>query len=196
MKVLPNRCFVRYLEETADDNDTLELVIQGNDKLNFNSRLTDEGLIALCSALEAYAPYIEDIDLRYNEITDTGSRSLGDLLSRANRLLGLNVQGNKIKSEGAQYLAESLRECTGLQYLNLRGNKIKTNGAMMITELLFTHDKLLSLNLADNKIDHDGIIGILSVLNSSNYTLEELNIDNPVFKTICQSVAIHFGKMF
>jgi hypothetical protein len=49
----------------------------------------------------------------------------------------------------------------------------------MITELLFTHDKLLSLNIADNKIDHDGIIGILSVLNSSNYTLEELNIDNP-----------------
>ena len=55
-------------------------------------------------------------------------------------------------------------------------NKIKTNGAMMVTELLFTHDKLLSLNLGNNKIDHDGIIGILSVLNSSNYTLEELNI--------------------
>ncbi len=67
---------------------------------------------------------------------------------------------------------------------------------MMITELLFTHDKLLSLNLADNRIDHDGVIGILSVLNSSNYTLEELNIDNPVYRTICQSVAIHFGKMF
>lgn len=66
----------------------------------------------------------------------------------------------------------------------------------MITELLFTHDKLLSLNLGNNKIDHDGIIGILSVLNSSNYTLEELNIENPVYKTIFQSVAIHFGKMF
>ena len=80
--------------------------------------------------------------------------------------------------------------------LNLNLNKIKTNGAMMVTELLFTHDKLLSLNLGNNKIDHDGIIGILSVLNSSNFTLEELNIDNPVYKTICQSVSIHFGKMF
>lgn len=79
------------MEDTADDNETLELVIQGNDKLNFNSRLTDEGLIALCSALEPYAAYIEDIDLRFNEISDAGSRSLGDLLSRANRLLGLNV---------------------------------------------------------------------------------------------------------
>ena len=136
--------------------------------MNFNSRLTDEALIALCSALAPYGSYIEDIDLRFNQLGDLGARALGDLLSRANRLLGLNLQGNKIK----------------------------TNGAMMITELLFTHDKLLSLNLADNKIDHDGIIGILSVLNSSNYTLEELNIDNPVYKTICQSVAIHFGKMF
>jgi Ran GTPase-activating protein (RanGAP) involved in mRNA processing and transport len=196
MEVQPNRCFVRYLEETQDENESLELVIQGNDKLNFNSRLTDKGLIALVSALEPYAMYLEDIDLRFNELSDTGAKALGDLVSRASRLLGLNVQGNKIKSEGAQYLAESLRECAGLQYLNLRGNKIKTNGAMMVTELLFTHDKLLSLNLGDNKIDHDGVIGILSVLNSSNYTLEELNIDNPVYKTICQSVAIHFGKMF
>lgn len=83
-----------------------------------------------------------------------------------------------------------------MQQLNLNLNKIKTNGAMMVTELLFTHDKLLSLDLGNNKIDHDGIIGILSVLNSSNYTLESLNIENPVYKTICQSVAIHFGKMF
>lgn len=88
--------------------------MQGNDKLNFNSRLTDEGLIALASALEPYAAYIEDIDLRFNELSDVGAKALGDLVGRSNRLLGLNVQGNKIKSEGAQYLAESLRECTGL----------------------------------------------------------------------------------
>lgn len=75
--------------------------MQGNDKLNFNSRLNDQGLIALCSALEPYAVYLEDIDLRFNEIGDIGSKALGDLVSRANRLLGLNVQGNKIKSEGA-----------------------------------------------------------------------------------------------
>lgn len=164
--------------------------------MNFSNRVTDQALIAICSTLENYAIYIEDIDLRFNELTDIGAKALGDLINKSPRLLGLNLQGNKIKSEGAQYLAESLKECTSLQYLNLNLNKIKTNGAMMVTELLFTHDKLLSLNLGNNKIDHDGIIGILSVLNSSNYTLEELNIDNPVYKTICQSVAIHFGKMF
>ena len=114
MEVQPNRCFVRYLEETQEENDSLELVIQGNDKLNFNYRLTDQSLIALVAALEPYAVYLEDIDLRFNEISDIGAKALGDLVSRSSRLLGLNLQGNKIKSEGAQYLAESLRECTGL----------------------------------------------------------------------------------
>lgn len=195
-EIQPHRAFEKYLEETQEENDSLEIVIQGNDKLNFSNRVNDQALIAICATLENYAIYIEDIDLRYNEITDIGAKALGDLICKSPRLLGLNLQGNRIKSEGAQYLAESLKECTSLQYLNLNLNKIKTNGAMMVTELLFTHDKLLSLNLGNNKIDHDGIIGILSVLNSSNYTLEELNIDNPVYKTICQSVAIHFGKMF
>lgn len=194
--VTPHRAFVRYLEETYDENDSIEIVIQGNDKLNFSCRVDDKCLLVICSTLEPYARFIEDIDLRFNEITDMGAKTLGDLIQNSPRLLGLNLQGNKIKSDGAQYLADALKECVHLQCLNLNWNKIKTNGAMMVTELLFTHDKLLSLNLGNNKIDHDGIIGILSVLNCSNYTLEELNIDNPVYKTICQSVAIHFDKMF
>lgn len=97
--------------------------------------------------------------------------------------------------DGAQLLADALKECKNLQYLNINSNYIQTDGAMSITELLFTHHKLLELNMGNNEIDHDGMIGISSVLNCSNYTLEVLNIDNPRYKTICQSTAIHFGKM-
>jgi hypothetical protein len=80
MHVEPHRAFVRYLEETFDENDALEIVIQGNDKLNFSNRVTDKALIAICSTLEKYAIYIEDIDLRFNEITDVGARHLGELV--------------------------------------------------------------------------------------------------------------------
>jgi len=97
----PHAYFVRYLEETIEDNEALEIVIQGNDKYNFNNRVDDAALIALCASLEQFAIYIEDIDLRYNEITDEGAQALGDLISKSPRLLGLNLQGNKIKSEGA-----------------------------------------------------------------------------------------------
>lgn len=192
----PHDAFMQYLENGYDENECLEIILPGNHKYMFTNRITDDHLIVICKTLEKYALYIEDIDLRYNEITDLGARVLGDLIKGSHRLFNLNLMGNHIKSNGAQYLAESLKECTSLQTLNFNGNKIKTGGAMMVTELLFTHDKLSSLSLGNNKIDHDGIIGILSVLNSSNYTLKELNIDNPVYKTICQSVAIHFGKMF
>ena len=87
----PHRAFIRYLEETYDENDSLEIIIQGNDKLNFSNRLSDEQVMALCTSLEPYAMFIEDIDLRYNEISDTGARYLGDLISQSHRLLGLNI---------------------------------------------------------------------------------------------------------
>ena len=66
-------CFTTYLEETVEDNEALEVVIQGNDKHNFGNRLDDRGLIALCATLDQFAIYIEDIDLRFNEITDEGA---------------------------------------------------------------------------------------------------------------------------
>ena len=91
MEIEPHRAFIKYLEETYDENDALEIVIQGNDKLNFTNRITDNHLIAICSTLDRYAIYIEDIDLRYNDITDIGAKALGDLVNKSRRLLGLNL---------------------------------------------------------------------------------------------------------
>lgn len=79
----PHRAFIRYLEDTCEENDALEIVIQGNDKLNFTNRIDDKALIVICSTLEKYAIYIEDIDLRYNEITDIGAKALSELISRS-----------------------------------------------------------------------------------------------------------------
>jgi hypothetical protein len=90
-EVDPHRAFVRYLEETYDENDAIEIVIQGNDKLNFSNRVDDKALLAICATLEKYAVYIEDIDLRYNEITCAGAKALAGLIARAPRLLGLNL---------------------------------------------------------------------------------------------------------
>ena len=91
INVEPHPCFLQYLEETVEDNEALEVVIQGNDKHNFNNRVNDAALIALCAALDQFAIFIEDIDLRYNEITDEGAQALGDLISKSPRLLGLNL---------------------------------------------------------------------------------------------------------
>ena len=70
-------------------------------KIETNNRIEDQSLVALVASLEQFAIYIEDIDLRYNEITDEGANALAELIQKSPRLLGLNLQGNKIKSEGA-----------------------------------------------------------------------------------------------
>jgi hypothetical protein len=81
----PHGPFLVYLEETYDENDSLDLVLPGNDKLMFNDRITDDHLIVICRTLERYAIYIEEIDLRYNQITDLGARMLADLIKGSER---------------------------------------------------------------------------------------------------------------
>ena len=52
IQIKPHNSFMQYLEETMEDNEALEIVIQGNDKHNFNNRVNDQALIALCSTLD------------------------------------------------------------------------------------------------------------------------------------------------
>jgi hypothetical protein len=66
MNIKPHKAFERYLEESAEENDVLDIVIQGNDKLNFSCRIKDVDLIAIAETLEDYAIYIEEVDLRFN----------------------------------------------------------------------------------------------------------------------------------
>ena len=128
----PHDAFIQYLEETYDENDSIDIVIHGNHKYMFTDRITDDHLIVICSTLQRYAIHIEEIDLRYNSITDIGARALGDLISKSVRLLNLNLMGNAIKSEGAQYLAESLKDCPNMQSLNFNMNKIKIIDVKML----------------------------------------------------------------
>ena len=48
----PNNSLVRYLSNPVAKSFYLDLIFRGNDKLNFNSRLTDRDIILLTSALE------------------------------------------------------------------------------------------------------------------------------------------------
>lgn len=106
--------FTKYLEDTVEESDVVDVVIHGNNKLYFNNRVKDLDLIAISGTLEEYAVYIEEVDLRFNQITCDGAKSLASLLKYSERLLGLNLQGNSIKVEGAQELAEALKECKSL----------------------------------------------------------------------------------
>jgi len=87
----PHPNFLSYLAETKDENESIDLVIHGNSKENFNQWVEDVDVMVFVETLEPYAIYVEDIDLRYNHISDTGAETLSWLIGRAVRLLGLNL---------------------------------------------------------------------------------------------------------
>ena len=110
-EVNPHPNFAAYLEETQDENESIDLVIHGNAKENFENRVGDKDLAVMVDVLEDYAIYVEDIDLRFNLISDLGAEVLSWLIAKSERLLGLNLQGNDIGIDGAQILAEALKKC-------------------------------------------------------------------------------------
>ena len=79
-EVAPNKGLLRFLEEPDLDGETFNIIFRGNHKLNFSSRLSDEDVILLCTALEPYAKYISNVDLSYNLISDTGVNSIARLV--------------------------------------------------------------------------------------------------------------------
>ena len=54
----PHDAFIQYLEETYDENDSIDIVIHGNHKYMFTDRITDDHLIVICATLERYAIHI------------------------------------------------------------------------------------------------------------------------------------------
>ena len=61
--VTPHRAFVRYLEETYDENESLEVIIQGNDKLNFTNRVDDKVLLVIEKILASPSIFSKAINL-------------------------------------------------------------------------------------------------------------------------------------
>lgn len=50
----PNNSLVRYLSTPIPKSFYLDIVFRGNDKTNFNNRLTDRDIILLTSSLDGY----------------------------------------------------------------------------------------------------------------------------------------------
>jgi Ran GTPase-activating protein (RanGAP) involved in mRNA processing and transport len=173
----------------------LDLIVRGNDPLNFTARITNEHLIPLVSVIEEHAYLIQYIDLSYNHISDAGAITLSRILKPAIELKTLNLQSNNILPDGTEAICTALKDHQSLQYINLNGNSIKTRGAISLVDLLFSSLNILELDLGNNGIDHDGIIALTTALNKARLNLEVLNLENPSLNSVMQETAVHFGKM-
>jgi len=192
LNILPHQAILTQFNNSSP---TMDLIIRGNDKINFHQRIQDTTLFPIVTALKPFAQQIIIIDLSYNQIQDDGANKLGDLIKDAISLKVLILKSNSIGPTGAKSLRKALKMVSTIEELDLSNNFIKTDGSMSLTKLLFTHTNLHKLDLGNNEIDHDGIIAITSVMNLTNNTLRELNLNSPLYNSIGQEMCIHLGKM-
>uniref|UniRef100_A0A0B7BKQ4 Leucine-rich repeat-containing protein 71 n=1 Tax=Arion vulgaris TaxID=1028688 RepID=A0A0B7BKQ4_9EUPU len=94
---------------------------------------------------------IQNLSLRYCNITDNGAAEMAKLLGTAKyantKLISLNLSGNLIGDYGAAQLAEGLRINRTLLSLTLTNNNIGDQGAIKISEALsrfpLTHEEVV-----------------------------------------------------
>ena len=93
------------------------------------SNLTDECCPALAAVLSSTESFVKELDLGYNNISDSGVKTLVEGLNNQNcRLRTLSLQGCEVTSQGIECLATALSQSQRLRQLDLSRNNIGDNG--------------------------------------------------------------------
>ena len=123
-----------------------------------------------------YNTALQQLDLRSNVITDTGTQAICTALLRNTSLRILNLSYNKLRTDGAYAIADLFRHSTTLRALDLSENLVDDDGVQAICSALVHHNtSLQKLDLSYNEFRFHGVSAIAGVLRS-NTTLQTLDL--------------------
>nr|XP_055053890.1 protein NLRC3-like [Misgurnus anguillicaudatus] len=162
----------------------LQLVIKETKKLQLRCcRITDEGCVALTSALRSNPSHLRELDLSANKLSVSGVKLISDVLKNPDcKLEKLKLFNCNITDEGCVALTSALRSNPShLRELNLSQNKLRDSGVKLISDLLKNPDcKLEILKLWACNITDEGCVALTSalILNPSHLTYLDLLFNN------------------
>ncbi|XP_073671552.1 protein NLRC3-like [Paramisgurnus dabryanus] len=158
----------------------LQLVIKETKKLTLSDcNITDEGCVALTSALRSNPSHLRHLDLSQNKLTDSGVKLISAVLKNPDcklKILKLRLCG--ITDEGCVALTSALRSNPShLRDLDLYDNKLRDSGVKLISDVLKNPDcKLQILGLKWCDITDEGCVALTSALRSNPSHLRELDL--------------------
>lgn len=95
-------------------------------------------------------PFLEKLDLSFNDMKIRGATSVRKLLQRCHNLKFLKLGGNELGNEGVALIADGLQMCQNLEELSLVQNEITEAGMAALVQTLPNCTKLKFLNLSSN----------------------------------------------
>jgi Ran GTPase-activating protein (RanGAP) involved in mRNA processing and transport len=171
-----------HLAKALETNDTLQRLDLGTNTIG------DVGAAAIAKLLMGVKSPISlpstssllrlrHLCLWSNQITTEGVRQMAHALRSNSTLEVLNLGGNDIGDAGAQALAEMLRCNDTLQRLHIANANIGREGANHLARGLATNKILQGIDLLHNPIGWEGAAAFVSVLRSSNRTIQQIKLD-------------------
>ncbi|XP_073671601.1 uncharacterized protein [Paramisgurnus dabryanus] len=169
-------------ENTADEVLVrLQPLIKETKKLQLSQcDITDEGCVALTSALRSNPSHLRDLNLSGNKLRDSGVKLISDVLKNPDcKLKILWLWRCNITDEGCVALTSALRSNPShLRDLDLSLNyKLRDSGVKLISDVLKNPDcKLEILELWSCGITDEGCVALTSALRSNPSHLRDLDL--------------------
>ncbi|XP_057678107.1 NACHT, LRR and PYD domains-containing protein 12-like [Corythoichthys intestinalis] len=142
-------------------------------------RITARGCISLAKALKFNPYYLQELNLRDNDLLDEGVQILSKGLASPGCILKvLRLSRCKITEQGCVSLAETLKlNPSHLQELHLTGNYLSDKGVEILSEGLASPECILKvLDLSKCKITKKGCVSLAEALQVKSSHLQELHL--------------------
>ncbi|XP_055053537.2 protein NLRC3 isoform X1 [Misgurnus anguillicaudatus] len=160
----------------------LQPVIKELKKLHLRGcNITDEGCVALTSALRSNPSQLRDLNLSRNNLGDSGVKLISDGLKNPGcKLEKLWLCLCNITDKGCVALTSALRSNPShLKHLNLSNNSLRDSGVKLFSDVLKNPDcklKILEWECCD--ITDEGCVALTSALRSNPSHLTHLNLSD------------------
>lgn len=156
------------------------LIVNGNVFKNFENRLRDDEVIAICLAAESTSDLIT-IEFPYNILTSLSAKSLalGFNKNIFDSITELDLSWNSIERDGAEALAQSLSKNNSLLRLTLTGNPLGGGSGVALGDMLKENSTLVKLDLARCDLTMKDLVYIFGAL-AENKSLMSLDASRPL----------------
>ncbi|KAL0992650.1 hypothetical protein UPYG_G00096200 [Umbra pygmaea] len=143
-------------------------------------RITEKGCASLVSALEPDPSHLKELDLRNNDLKESGMQSVCSLVKNLQcKLETLRLSGCGVTEEGCASLVSALRSNPSyLKELDLCSNDLEDSGVKMLSATLEDPQcRLEILRLSGCLVKEEGCASLASALKSNPY-MRELDLSN------------------
>ena len=162
----------------------LHIIVLQDDRIM--TTITDSSQI---DALQDPDSSVQEVDLRFERIGNTGATALANALKVNLSVQELCLSGNQIGNMGATALADALKVNTSVQELDLRFNEIGGVGATVLADALKVNASVQALYLNFNKIGDVGTTVLANAL-KVNASVQRIWVNSSYEKLFRQSIDI------